>query len=40
MITTNINGGNLGMACAAGWILVVLIMFLTIMQMGMFKEEQ
>ena len=40
MITTNINSGNLGMACAAGWILVVIIMLLTIMQMRMFKEGQ
>lgn len=40
MITTNINSGNLGMACAAGWILVVCIMMLTLIQMRMFKEEQ
>ena len=39
MITTNINAGNLGMACAAGWILVVIIMLLTLMQMRMFREE-
>ena len=40
MITTNINSGNLGMACAAGWILVIIIMLLTLMQMRMFKEGQ
>ena len=40
MITTNINGGALGMACAAGWILVVIIMMFTLMQMNMFKEGQ
>lgn len=40
MITTNINSGALGMACAAGWILVVIIMLLTLMQMRMFKEGQ
>ena len=38
MITTNINAGNLGMACAAGWILVVFVMLLTLVQMRMFKE--
>ena len=40
MITTNINSGALGMACAAGWILVVIIMLLTLMQLRLFKEEQ
>ncbi|MDO4867478.1 MAG: sugar ABC transporter permease [Clostridia bacterium] len=40
MITTNINSGALGMACAAGWILVVIIMLLTLAQMRMFKEGQ
>ncbi len=40
MITTNLNSGNLGMACAAGWILVVIIMLLTLLQMRMFKEDE
>jgi hypothetical protein len=40
MITTNINGGALGMASAAGWILVLLILALTLMQMRMFKEGE
>lgn len=39
MITTNINSANYGMACAAGWILVVIIMLLTLIQMRMFKED-
>ena len=40
MITTNINGGALGMASAAGWILVLLILALTLMQMHMLKEGE
>ncbi len=40
MITTNINGGNLGMACAAGWVLVVFVMLLTVMQIRLFKGEE
>ena len=39
MITTNISGGIFGMACAAGWILVVLIMLITLLQMWLMREE-
>lgn len=39
LITSNISGGVFGMASAAGWILVVLIMALTLIQMRLFKEE-
>ena len=34
------SGGVFGMACAAGWILVVMIMGLTLMQMRLFREEE
>ena len=39
MITTNINGGIFGMACAAGWILAVLIMLITLLQMRLMGGE-
>lgn len=39
LITSNISGGVFGMASAAGWILVALIMVLTLIQMGLFREE-
>lgn len=39
MITTNINGGVFGMASAAGWILVVIIMLMTLLQMYLMREE-
>lgn len=39
LITSNISGGVFGMASAAGWILVALIMILTLIQMGLFREE-
>jgi len=40
LITSNISGGVFGMASAAGWILVALIMILTLIQMGLFREEE
>lgn len=40
LITSNISGGVFGMASAAGWILVALIMVLTLLQMRLFKEEE
>ena len=39
MITTNINGGVFGMASAAGWILVVIIILMTLFQMYLMREE-
>ena len=40
MITTNINGGVYGMACAAGWILVAIIMLLTLLQLRLFNGKE
>ncbi len=40
IITNNINGGNFGMASAAGWFLVVIILLLTLVQMRLFKGER
>lgn len=40
MITTNINGGVYGMACAAGWILVLVILTLTVLQMKVFNGKE
>ena len=39
MITTNISGGVFGMASAAGWILVVIIMLITMLQFYLMREE-
>ncbi len=40
IITNNLNGGNFGMASAAGWFLVIIILMLTLIQMRMFKGER
>lgn len=39
IITTNVYGGNFGMASAAGWLLVVLILVFTLIQLKMFGGE-
>ena len=39
IVTTNVNGGNFGMAAAAGWLLVLLILGCTLLQMKAFGGE-
>lgn len=39
IITTNVNGGNFGMASAAGWFLVVIILAITLVQMKLLGGE-
>lgn len=39
IVTSNVNGGNFGMAAAAGWLLVLLILFLTVLQMKFFGGD-
>lgn len=39
IVTSNVNGGNFGMACAAGWFLVGIIMGLTILEMKFFGGD-
>lgn len=39
LITSNIKGGVFGMASAAGWFLVVIILMISLFQMRLFKEE-
>jgi ABC-type sugar transport system permease subunit len=39
IVTTNITGGVFGMASAAGWFLVLIILLLTLFQMRLFREE-
>lgn len=39
IITTNVYGGNFGMASAAGWLLVILILVFTLIQLKMFGGE-
>ena len=39
IITTNVYGGNFGMASAAGWLLVILILAFTLIQLKMFGGE-
>lgn len=38
IISSNIQGGNFGMASAAGWILFLIILILTLMQFKLFKR--
>ncbi len=40
LVTTNVNSGNFGMAAAAGWFLVVIIMGLTIVELRMFGGDE
>jgi ABC-type sugar transport system permease subunit len=39
IVTTNITGGVFGMASAAGWFLVLIILALTLIQLRLFREE-
>lgn len=39
IVTTNVNSGNFGMAAAAGWLLVLLILVCTLLQMKVFGGE-
>lgn len=39
IITSNINSGMFGKACAAGWILTTIIILITLLQMRLFKED-
>lgn len=39
IVTTNVNGGNFGMASAAGWLLVILIIACTLLQLKFFGGE-
>jgi ABC-type sugar transport system permease subunit len=39
LIVNNMAGGQFGMASAAGWILVLIILLLTLLQMKMFQED-
>lgn len=39
IVTTNITGGVFGMASAAGWFLVLIILALTLVQLRLFREE-
>ena len=39
IVTTNVNGGNFGMASAAGWLLVILIIVCTLLQLKFFGGE-
>ena len=39
IVTTNVNGGNFGMASAAGWLLVILIVVCTLLQLKFFGGE-
>ena len=39
IITTNVNGGNFGMASAAGWLLVILIIVCTLLQLKFFGGD-
>lgn len=38
LITSNIKGDVFGMASAAGWFLVVIILMISLFQMRLFKE--
>ncbi len=40
VILNNLNGSQFGMACAAGWILVMVIFILTLIQLKFFKGEE
>ena len=39
LIVTNMQGGNFGMACAAGWLLVLIILILTLIQLRFFGGD-
>ena len=40
IVTTNVNSGNFGMAAAAGWFLVLIIMVLTILELKVFGGDK
>ena len=40
IVTSNVNSGNFGMASAAGWFLVVIIMVLTVVQFKFFGGDE
>lgn len=40
LILNSMNGSQFGMACAAGWILVMIIFLLTLIQLKFFKGEE
>jgi len=39
IITTNMSGGNYGVACAAGWILFLMILILSLLESQFFRER-
>jgi ABC-type sugar transport system permease subunit len=40
LITTNINGGNFGMASAMGWLLFIMTLVISIIQFAVFRGER